>query len=114
MLQSEDFDEALALQAALALRKIFAQRTHVKLVHGEERVVQGTLGEAVRLPSTISLLGHRSAKQREKGLGEFRRLWDTLSSHTCRKVLDAIGWYEPKDLDWEDPRSNRRPDLSQD
>ena len=114
MLKSQEFDTSTALKAALALRKTLAQRTHVKLVRGEERVVAGTLGEAVKLPAIISQLESRSSPKRASGLEDFRTLWETLSPQTCKKVLNAIGWYDPRALDWEDPRSNRRPDLSSD
>ncbi len=111
MFTSDQFDTGTALKAALALKKTLARRTHVKLVNGEERVVPGTLGEAIGLPGMISRLESRSSPQRDRGLEDFRTLWTTLSPQTTRKVLEAIGWYEPKDLDWDDPRSNRRPDL---
>ena len=114
MFKSEDFDTRTALKAALALRETLAQRTHVKRVAGEERVVPGTLGEAVKLPVIISYLASRSSRRRDSGLEDFQALWNTLSSQTCNRVLLAIGWYEPKELDWDDPRSNRRPDLSGD
>jgi hypothetical protein len=111
MFKSEQFDHDTALKAALALEKTLARRTHVKLVNGIERVVPGTLGEAIGLPGMISRLQSRSSRQRDQGLEDFRILWATLSPRTTRRVLDAIGWYEPKDLEWDDPRSNRRPDL---
>ena len=36
-------------------------------------------------------------------------LWDTLSEPTRATVLEAINWYDPKELSWDDKRSNRRP-----
>ncbi|MFP6805758.1 MAG: hypothetical protein VB957_00975 [Pseudomonadales bacterium] len=112
--KSEEFHVGTALLAALALSHILARRVHKRVVFGEERLVAGTLGEAVKLPSITHCLKHRSSKQRAQGLEDFKLLWDTLSLATCQTVLDDIGWYKPQDLDWEDIRSNRRPDISED
>lgn len=114
MLASKDLDIKIARRAAHALDVILARRTRVKVVLGEERVVPGTLGEAIKLPAIIARLDSRSSTSRSRGLEDFRQLWDTLSVQTTREVLKEIGWYEPAELDWEDPRSNRRPDLSED
>ena len=112
--KSEDFDLKTALLAAQALAKIFARRTHIKVILGEERRVAGTLGQAVNLPGMTAGLEHRSQAQRERALADFRALWNTLSASTCNTVLEDIGWYDPKKLDWEDVRSNRRPDVLDD
>lgn len=69
----------------------------------------GQLGEALHLPRIIRLLQGKQLRQRERGLEEFHELWPTLSPTTREKVLDRIGWYDPKSLNWEDKRSNRRP-----
>ena len=114
MFKSKDFEESTALLAALALAKILVNRTRVKVVHGEEFVVPGTLGDALHLPEISHRLESRSAKSRGRGLDEFCELWDTLSRPTRSEVLDAIGWYEPNALDWEDKRSNFKPDISPD
>ena len=112
MFKSEEFSTESALLAAVALATIFARRTHIRVILGEERRVSGSLGKAVNLPGITSLLEHRSPKQRERGLGEFRALWDTLSAASRNSVLEAIGWYDPVKLEWDDIRSNRRPDVS--
>ncbi len=114
MLNSQEFDIRTAQKAAVALAAILERRTRVKVILGEERVVPGTLGKVIRLPSIIARLESRVSTTRARGLEDFRQLWDTLSVQTTREVLNAIGWYEPHELDWEDPRSNRRPDLSED
>lgn len=114
MLNSELFTTSTGLSAAIALKKIFARRTHVVLVLGEERRIPGTLGNAVNLPSITRRLEHRSAKQREQALEEFKALWNTLSAVTRNSVSEVIGWYEPEELTWDDKRSNRRPDLPED
>ena len=114
MFKSEEFDLKSASLAAEVLAKTLARRTHVKVIFGEERRVSGTLGLALNLPAIRKRLLSRSIKQRQRGLDEFKALWDTLSSGTCNSVLEAIGWYDPAKLEWDDQRSNRRPDLSED
>ena len=114
MLSSEEFNIKTALAAAEALEVILARRTHIRVILGEERRVSGSLGKAVNLPEIRKRLESRSSKLRDQGLGEFRALWDTLSLATCNSVLEAIGWYDPGDLQWDDKRSNRRPDISED
>ncbi len=108
-MQSEDFDIDTALDAARALERVLAARIHRKKVWGQEIVVPGQLGEALKLPSIIAQLSGKVAKRREKGLSNFQELWETLSQPTKEDVLNRIGWYDPKELDWEDKRSNRRP-----
>ena len=110
-IDTDAFDVALALKVANALKVILENRTRVKVILGEERVVPGTLGDVVRLPSILTRLEGRSRLARDDALLEFQTLWSTLSEKTTAEVLDAIGWYDPNDLDWEDPRSNRHPDL---
>ncbi|QSP96502.1 hypothetical protein LPB19_07370 [Marinobacter salinisoli] len=105
----EQFNEETALEAAVELRRVLAARTHRRKVMGHEVVVPGQLGEALHLPRTINRLQSKQQKQRDLGLDDFHELWPTLSPATREKVLGAIGWYDPKELDWEDKRSNRRP-----
>ena len=110
-IDTDAFDVALALKVANALKVILENRTRVKVILGEERVVPGTLGEVIRLPTIMTRLESRSRLARDDALLEFQMLWSTLSEKTTAEVLDAIGWYDPNDLDWEDPRSNRHPNL---
>ncbi len=105
------FAEHNALPAALALEQTLADRIHVKRVHGVEFVRPGSLGQALGLPRIIHLLQHRSSRQRQKGIDELDELWSTLSHTTRTKVRDRLGWYDPHDLEWDDPRSNRFPKL---
>ncbi|AZT82955.1 hypothetical protein EHN06_05035 [Marinobacter sp. NP-4(2019)] len=105
----EEFTTETALDAATALHKVLAARTHRKKVMGQDVWVPGQLGEALQLPRIIRRLQSKQQKQRDQGLDEFQELWPTLSPATRKKVLDRIGWYNPKELNWDDKRSNRRP-----
>lgn len=108
-LDNEEFDIETALDAVAALNRVLAARTHRRKVMGQEVLIPGQLGEALQLPQIIRRLQSKQARQREQGLEDFQELWPTLSPATREKVLDRIGWYDPKSLDWEDKRSNRRP-----
>ena len=67
-------------------------------VAGPEHVDHQLADEPGRSKGTIAM-----------GLEDFQELWPTLSPQTRERVLEAIGWYDPKELDWDDKRSNRRP-----
>ncbi len=109
LLELETFTIETALDAATELRKVLAARTHRRKVMGQEVMVPGQLGEALQLPRIINRLQSKQMRQRELGLEDFQELWPTLSPQTRERVLGAIGWYDPKELDWDDKRSNRRP-----
>lgn len=109
LLELETFTTETALDAATELQRVLAARTHRRKVMGQEVLVPGQLGEALQLPRIINRLQSKQQKQREQGLDDFQELWPTLSPRTRQKVLDAIGWYDPKELAWDDKRSNRRP-----
>jgi len=106
---ADEFDEETALAAALALQDVLARRTHRRKYLGQVYVVPGKLGEALKLPSIISKLQSKVVRRRATGLDDFVVLWDTLSEPTRTTVLEAINWYDPKALSWDDKRSNRRP-----
>ncbi|MEX2476196.1 hypothetical protein [Marinobacter sp.] len=105
----EEFSTETALDAAGALHKVLAARMHRRKVMGQDVWVPGQLGEALHLPRIIRRLQSKQQKQRDQGLDEFQELWLTLSPATRNNVLERIGWYNPKELDWEDKRSNRKP-----
>ncbi|AOY88726.1 hypothetical protein BKP64_11385 [Marinobacter salinus] len=109
LLELETFTTETALEAAIELRRVLAARTHRRKVMGQDVLVPGQLGEALHLPKIINRLQSKQQRQRDQGLDDFQELWPTLSPRTREKVLNAIGWYNPKELDWEDKRSNRRP-----
>jgi len=103
------FSEESALSAAEALQHVLASRTHKRKILGEERIVPGQLGEALGLPAIIHRLQSRSGPVRSEATERFEAIWDTLSERSRQRVREALGWYDPRELDWEDPRSNRRP-----
>lgn len=108
MVDIDDFDEETALAAALALGEVLQQRTHKKKYLGQIYTVPGTLGEALNLPTIIARLKSKVAARRAVGVDEFVELWCTLSQPTQQKVLEALEWYDPKALSWDDVRSNRK------
>ena len=108
-LGNEEFSVETALEAAAALHRVLAARTHRRTVMGQDVFVAGQLGDALHLPQIIRRLQAKQARQRDRGLEDFQELWPTLSPATRAKVLHNIGWYDPKSLDWDDKRSNRRP-----
>ncbi|MDX5299552.1 MAG: hypothetical protein LPK85_11460 [Gammaproteobacteria bacterium] len=110
-MDSSEFDTATALSAAQALQTVLARRVHRRKVLGQIVTIPGQLGGALRLPQMIGLLQARQAPRRQAGLEAFVMLWDTLSQPTRTAVLRELGWYDPKSLDWDDPRSNRLPTL---
>lgn len=114
LLELETFTVETALEAAAELRRVLAARTHRRKVMGQDVIVPGQLGEALQLPRIINRLQSRQQRQRDAGLDDFLELWPTLSPQTRERVLGAIGWYDPKELDWEDKRSNRRPVVDPD
>ena len=109
MMETDEFDEETALAAALALQEVLAQRTHRRKYLGQIYLVPGKLGDALKLPAIISRLQSKVVRRRHQGHEDFCLLWATLSVTTRESVLQAIDWYDPKALDWDDKRSNRRP-----
>ncbi|MFL1404106.1 hypothetical protein ACJO2E_02015 [Marinobacter sp. M1N3S26] len=103
------FNEETALQAAETLAGVLARRTHRRKVMGQEVLVPGQLGDALRLPQLINRLQSRQQRQRDRAVEEFETLWDTLSNLTRHQVCRELDWYDPRELSWEDKRSNRRP-----
>ncbi len=108
-MDSDDFNIERALEAVSALEKVLRRRTHKVQYLGREYLVPGTLGDALRLPEiTVQLQSPRTLR-RERGLEAFQALWDTLSEPTCHATLKEMDWYDPRNLDWDDQRSNRQP-----
>ncbi len=109
-MKSEDFETETALLAVTALKIALERRTHRRKYLGEVYQLPSTLGDVVNLPRITALLKSRSLSRREQGLEEFTYLWSTLSAATRELVLKEVGWYDHQDLDWDDKRSNRKPD----
>ncbi|MGP4845667.1 hypothetical protein ACTXGQ_16135 [Marinobacter sp. 1Y8] len=110
-MNSIEFTVDTAIEAAEALQRTLASRTHRKKVMGHEVTLPGQLGEALRLPAILAKLKSKQARRREDGLEDFQSLWPTLSPATLEKVLGEMDWYDPRQLDWDDKRSNKRPPL---
>lgn len=106
---NEHFSEQSALEAARALSRVLESRTHRKKILGQEVIVPGQLGAALHLPQLIDRLQARQQRQRARALEDFLTLWETLSPTTRNRVYERLGRYNPRELDWEDKRSNRRP-----
>ncbi len=111
-MSDDEFDVHSARLAAQALQVVLQSRQHKKIYLGQEYRIPGQLHEALKLPSIIQKLNSKSERCRYKGLEAFNALWLTLSKSTRKSTLEKIGWYDPKKLDWEDPRSNRKPDWT--
>lgn len=109
MIDGDEFDDETALAAALALQKVLARRTHRRKYLGQVYLVPGKLGEALKLPAIIDRLQSKVVRRRAQGREDFALLWESLSDPTREAVLEAINWYDPKKLSWDDKRSNRRP-----
>lgn len=111
MMDADEFDHESALAAALALQQVLARRTHRRKYLGQIYTVPGRLGDALRLPGIVAKLQSKAAGRRNQGLEAFCFLWSTLSVPTREAVLAAIDWYDPRQLNWDDVRSNRRPTV---
>lgn len=107
-MDSEDFNAETALEAVIELERVLQRRTHRVKYLGQEYLAPGTLGEALKLPKITAQLHAPGLVRKEAGLEAFQAVWDTLSEPTRHAVLKEIGWYDPRNLDWDDYRSNRR------
>ncbi|NRB42690.1 MAG: hypothetical protein HRU20_30180 [Pseudomonadales bacterium] len=109
----ESLDDANLLLIGEALQMVLDARTHKHNHLGEEVIVKGSLSKALKLPELIKHLSS-TTKKRESARERLSEIWYTLSSATCERSLKLAGVYEPRELSWEDPRSNRHPSLSTD
>ena len=85
-IDTDAFDVVLALKVANALKVILENRTRVKVILGEERVVPGTLGEVIRFTHYYDAVREPIRLARDDALLEFQTLWSTLSEKTTAEV----------------------------
>ena len=99
-------DEISLLRLAEALQLVLNARTHKHTHLGEEIIVKGSLSKALKLPEIIKHLDASESK-RIKARAKLDDVWWSLSDNTRQRALEAAEIYQPNDLDWDDPRSNR-------
>ncbi|CAA0119404.1 Uncharacterised protein [BD1-7 clade bacterium] len=96
-------------QIAISLQDVLNERTHRKQHLGAEVIVAGSLSKALNLPLLISHLAGKSGAKHLAATEKLAEIWVTLSPLTQQKVLSRCNIYNPEEMDWEDPRSNRWP-----
>lgn len=99
-------------QLIASLIEVLDSRVHKKVHLGEEVLVKGSLSRALHLPETSRKLNSPRMDKQLQGKDELIMVWETLSMPTRQAVFEQLGWYDPSELDWDDPRSNRKPPLS--
>lgn len=92
-----------------AITEVLDSRLHRRVHMGEEILVKGSLSRALHLPELRKKLYSHQTSRQQVGKDELIQLWQTLSDNTRQSVLERLHWYEPEKLDWDDPRSNRKP-----
>ncbi|HEY9033850.1 MAG TPA: hypothetical protein VIN71_07935 [Pseudomonadales bacterium] len=112
MLAIEQLDMTALAELAVAITAVLDSRTHRRKYLGEEILVKGSLSKALHLPDIQRRLQSSREEKRQQGRDELARLWQSLSPATRDAVITQLGWYDPHQLDWDDPRSNRRPVLT--
>lgn len=98
-------------ELARALQETLDSRMHKRVYMGDPVVVKGSLSKALKLPGILQRLDSTHNERRESGKAMLAELWATLSPETRAKTLERLDWYDPKELPWDDPRSNRKPSL---
>lgn len=104
---SLNIDTARAL--VNALEQVLDSRTHKREHLGEEIIVKGSLSKALKIPELKRTLSRKNIEIQQQGMDDLLVLWSTLSEQTKQSSLNIAGLYEPKQLHWDDLRSNRRP-----
>ena len=104
-----ELDISAIRQFAQVLEDVLSERTHKRVHLGEEIVVKGSLAKALKLPKLLKDLSSNKANIQEAAKDQFITLWTTLSQSTKDAVIRRVDWYDPQELDWDDPRSNRKP-----
>lgn len=99
-------------ELAGAIHAVLDSRLHRRVHLGEEILVKGSLSRALHLPEIRKRLNAVNEARQQQAVNELTRLWQTLSETTRQTVIERLEWYEPDQLDWDDPRSNRKPFYS--
>ena len=105
----EQLNDEQLLELCTQLQSVLDARLHKRQHLGEEVLVKGSLSKALKLPELIKKLSSKRPVSRQQARDAFDVLWFSLSEDTKNKTLLAFGAYDPKALDWEDPRSNKKP-----
>ena len=92
-----------------ALEYVLDSRTHKRDHLGEEIIVKGSLSKALKVPELKRTLSRSNETTQKQGIDQLSTLWLTLSDTTQQAALDKAELYDPKKLNWDDLRSNRRP-----
>ena len=98
-------------ELAQAIVDVLDSRTHKRIHLGDPVTVKGSLSKALKLPDIQRRLDSTHSDRQLSGKNMLAELWETLSPETQAKTLNQLDWYDPKSLSWDDPRSNRYPDL---
>lgn len=107
-----DFSLEAQIELLDGIEQVLDNRMHKRKVMGEDVLVKGSLSKALRIPEIRRKLASRNSTRQHKGTLALAELWATLSPVTQQSVLALISWYDPSTLEWDDPRSNRRPQSS--
>ena len=107
-------DRTSMRQLVTLLIEVLDSRMQKKVIMGEEVLVKGSLSKALQLPAIARHLESPRTDKQQQGKDELVQIWETLSPVTRDAVIRQLGWYDPAELDWDDPRSNRKPPLNTD
>lgn len=93
----------------VAVIAVLDSRMHKRKHLGEEILVKGSLSQALHLPDLQKRLNAVNEEKQNRAREDLASVWQSLSTATRQAVIEQLGWYDPHELDWDDPRSNRRP-----
>lgn len=108
-LDIEQFDIETLRDFTAMLIRVLDSRLHRRVHLGEEIWVKGSLSQALHLPEILKQLHSKQLKRQQAAIQQLASVWYSLSLRTRLKVAERMHWYDPKTLQWDDPRSNRMP-----
>jgi hypothetical protein len=108
-IQTLNADQCIALIAKL--EQVLDARQHKRIHLGEEITVSGSLSKALKLSELQRKLQRYKNTDYASYKDQLEKIWLSLSNDTRQHVLELLHWYDYHDLDWDDPRSNRKPNL---